>query len=65
MVNDKELAALIAREIFASLDLDSQRWCSRIEGKATHNGKEVALGGYAEEPLADRIELALAKHRSY
>lgn len=64
MVDDKQLAALIARDIFESLDY-GEHHCHRIEGKAIYNGKEIGLGGYAEQPVTTVIERVLARHRSY
>lgn len=63
-ITDEHLAALIARAIFKTLDMNAHT-CHRIEGKAIYNGKEIALGGLAEQPLAAVIEVALTEHRSY
>ncbi len=65
MVNDKELAALVARDIFKTLD---EPWdkCQRIQAKGGQwPDKETSLGGLGEQSLADVIERSLAKHRSY
>ena len=65
VVNDKELAALIARDIFQAL---SEPWdkCQRIQGKGgEYPERETSLGGLGEEPLANVIESSLAEHRSY
>jgi hypothetical protein len=66
MVNDAELAAIIAREIFA-IGADPGLPATRIQ--YMHNPgtgePEHAMGGFAERPLANFIERVLAKHRSY
>ena len=65
MVNDKELAQIVARGIFEAL---SEPWdkCQRIEGKGgIYPDAETKLGGFGEEPLAECIERLLAEHRSY
>jgi hypothetical protein len=64
MVNDKELAALIVRKIFSSLDFQELK-CDRLEGKVTYNGEECDLAGWAEGPLANLVESVLKEHRSY
>lgn len=65
MVNDKELAEIIARGIFQALD-SGLRKCWRLEGKAMgQDNKEIGLGGFGESPLADHIEKLLSEHRSY
>lgn len=65
MVNDIELAALIARDIFESLDQGDDK-CQRIEGKGGKYPKaETKLGGYNEAGLAGAIQLSLTEHRSY
>ena len=61
MFNDKELAAIIAREIF-HVGSDPGRPVRRIEFK---DAMEKGLGGFSETPLADFIEKVLKKHRSY
>ena len=65
MVNDDELAALIARSIFSSLDSNDDK-CQRIEGKGgDYNVSETKLGGYVESALAEYISTILRHHRSY
>lgn len=65
MVNDKELAEIIARKIFAAFDEPNDK-CQRIEGKGgRYPGRETKLGGFSEKPLAEFIEGVLAEHRSY
>lgn len=65
MVDDKELAAIIARKIFAALDEPHDK-CQRIEGRGgEYPDAETKLGGFGEEPLAEFIERVLAEHRSY
>lgn len=64
MVNNKELAAIVARDIFSSFDLPG-RECTRIEGKSGLLPNEGKLGGFCESALADRIERSLAENRSY
>lgn len=65
MVNDAELGALIARDIFAALSEPHDR-CQRIQGKGgNYPDAETSLGGFGEEPLADCIRRSLEKHRSY
>ena len=64
MVNDKELAAIIARDIFSAFDLPSRK-CQRIQGKHGQYPNEGDLGGFCETALADHIERCLAEHRSY
>lgn len=65
MVNDKELATLIARDIFKALDEPDDK-CQRIEGKGgVYRQGETCLGGFSEKPLADLIERSLSQHRSY
>lgn len=65
MVNDKELAAIITREIF---EIGAARFegekVSRIQFMMGRNPERPGAG-YAEQPLADFIELVLKKHRSY
>ena len=65
MVNDNELAAIIARGIFDAL---SEPWdkCQRIEGRGgTYPDAETKLGGFGEKPLAEYIQRLLTEHRSY
>lgn len=65
MVNDSELAALVARDIFKVFDNANDK-CQRIQGKGgDYRGKETDLGGMCETSLADTIERSLAEHRSY
>lgn len=65
MVNNKELAALIAREIFEALSELNDK-CQRIEGKGGQwPDHETKLGGFGEEPLANVIQESLGRHRSY
>ena len=65
MVDDKELAAIIAAEIFAiGADRSSGEKVSRIQFMHGRNPERAGCG-YAEKPLADFIELVLKKHRSY
>lgn len=65
MVNDKELAALVARDLFEIFDNAGDK-CQRIQGKGgDYTVKETDLGGLCEESLAGAIEHSLAKHRSY
>lgn len=65
MVSDRELAALIARDVFAALDSGSDK-CQRLEGKGgRYPAAETKLCGYAESALADVIRHSLTEHRSY
>lgn len=65
MVDDNELAALVARDVFKYLDIADDR-CQRIEGKGGEYPKrETTLGGLCEEALAEVIERSLTEHRSY
>jgi len=65
MVNDRELAALIARDIFKVLD-EPNDICQRIQGRGgTYPGKETDLGGLCEQALTTVIEKSLSAHRSY
>lgn len=62
MVDDKELAAIIARKLF-EVGAWGDRECVRIQFMV---GKpERAGAGFAEKPLADLIEKVLKEHRSY
>jgi hypothetical protein len=65
MVNDKELAAIIARELFeiGGARLDGEK-VTRIQFMHGRNPERAGCG-YGEKPLADFIELVLQKHRSY
>lgn len=63
MVDDKELAAIIARKIFAAgtwNDVEAQR----IQFMLGRNPERPGAG-FSEEPLADLIEKVLHEHRSY
>lgn len=64
MVDDKELAAIIAREIFA---IGKVRWGEKVSRIQFMHGRspERPGAGYGEKPLADFIELVLKQHRSY
>jgi hypothetical protein len=64
MVDDKELAAIIAREIFAIGKDRSGEKASRIQFMSGRNPERPGAG-FGEKPLADFIELVLQKHRSY
>ncbi len=63
MVNDKELAAIIASEIFAIGKDRSGEKVSRIQFMIGRNPERPGAG-YGERPLADFIELVLNKHRA-
>jgi hypothetical protein len=63
MVDDKELAALIARKIFAAGTWNGVE-AQRIQFMLGRNPERPGAG-FAEEPLADLIEGALNEHRSY
>ena len=62
MVDDKELAAIIARKIF-----ESGEWAGKVERIQFMIGRdpEHPGGGFGEQPLADFIEKVLKEHRSY
>lgn len=60
MVNDKELAAIIARKIFEQGGTN----VDRIQFMLGKN-PERAGAGYGLEPLADFIEGVLGEYRSY
>jgi hypothetical protein len=60
MVDDKELAAIIARAIFEAGTWNGVE-ASRIQFMIGRN-PERAVAGFAEVPLADLIEGVLAKH---
>ena len=60
MLDDKELAAIIARKIFEAGGTNVERIQFMI-GK----NPERAGAGYGEGPLADHIERILNKYRSY
>lgn len=65
MVNDKELAILIVRDIFSALDNGNDK-CQRIEGKGgRYPDAETTLGGFGERALVDLIQSSLGDHRSY
>jgi hypothetical protein len=66
MVNDKELAAIIARKIFEVGGMAETDQVQRIQFLGgTYPHAERPMGGFGEQPLADFIERVLAKHRSY
>ncbi len=66
MVNDKELAAIIARDIFKVFDEPPRHKCQRIQGKGGKwPDEEIGLGGLCEESLANVIERSLSANRSY
>ena len=60
MLDDKELAAIIARKIFEAGGTNVQRIQFMIGKYPEHAG-----GGFGEGPLADHIEQILNKYRSY
>ena len=62
MINDKELAAIIARKIFESGDWNGK--CHRIQFMIG-TSPERPGSGFAEEPLANLIETVLKENRSY
>jgi hypothetical protein len=62
MVNDAELAAIIARKLFECGNFNGE--CLRIQFMIGRN-PERAGAGFAEKPLADFIEKVLKEHRSY
>lgn len=62
MVDDKELAAIIARKLFETGSWNGE--CERIQFMIGRN-PERAGAGFAEQPLADFIEKVLKEHRSY
>lgn len=64
MVDDKELAAIIARKIFEAGAMRSAVPVTRIQFMIGHH-PEVPGGGFGEGPLADFIEGVLREHRSY
>lgn len=66
MVDDKELAAIIARKIFETGSKSHSRLLP-VERIQFMHGKfnEHAGGGFGEGPLADLIEVVLREHRSY
>ena len=63
MVDDKELAAIIARAIFEAGTWNGVE-ASRIQFMIGRNPGRAGAG-FAEVPLTDLIEGVLAKHRSY
>jgi hypothetical protein len=66
MKDDKELAAVIARQIFEVGGDGPNHKVTRIQfltGVYPH--AETPGGGFSEGPLADFIEKVLNKHRSY
>ena len=63
MVDDAELAAIIARKIF-----EAGTWNGIKPGRIQFmigKNPEHAGAGYGQEPLADFIESVLKEHRSY
>lgn len=64
MMNDKELAAIIARKIFEAGAMHYAVPVTRIQFMLGHH-PEVPGGGFGEEPLADHIERILNQYRSY
>lgn len=65
MVDDKELAALIARDVFQALSEKNDK-CQRLEAKGgSYPDRETTLGGFCEIALASTIQDSLRKHRSY
>lgn len=60
MVDDKELAEIIAREIF----ICGVTNCERIQFMIGKNPERPG-GGFGQAPLADFIERILNKYRSY
>ena len=65
MVDDKELAAIIAREIFVigGVRFEGEK-PSRIQFMMGRNPERPGVG-FGEKPLADFIETVLTKYRSY
>lgn len=63
MVDDKELAAIIARRIFEAGTWNGAEAC-RIQFMLGRNPERPGAG-FSEGPLADLIEGVLTKHRSY
>lgn len=67
MVDDKELAAIIASEIFdagAERSTYAKERPQRIQFMFGMRPERPGAG-YGEKPLADFIELVLKQHRSY
>lgn len=65
MVDDKELAALVARDVFKLFDTATDK-CHRVAAKGGEYPKaETDLGGLNEEALARVIAESLSDHRSY
>lgn len=62
MVDDKELAAIIARKIFEAGNWKGE--CMRIQFMIGKNPERPGAG-FGEQPLADFIEKVLKEHRSY
>jgi hypothetical protein len=62
MVDDRELAEIIARKLF-ECGKWSGRECVRIQFMVGHPERPGA--GFAEQPLADFIAKVLKEHRSY
>ena len=64
MLDDKDLAAIIAHWIFEAGSHGMQSEATRIQFMFGQNPERPG-GGFGKGPLADCIELALNKHRSY
>lgn len=64
MVDDKELAAIIARKLFEVGAMRSAIPVTRIQFMLGFNPEQPG-GGFGEGPLADFIEGVLREHRSY
>ena len=66
MIDDSELAAIIAREIFEIGGDGPNHKATRIQfltGVYPH--AERPMGGFGERPLADFIDTVLKKYRTY
>jgi hypothetical protein len=64
VVDDAELAAIIARKIFEAGALYSAVPAERIQFMIGKNPERPGAG-FGEKPLADFIEGVLREHRSY
>lgn len=64
MLDDKELAAIIARKLFEAGAMNSASPVTRIQFMIGRNPEHPG-GGFGEKPLADYIEGILNKYRSY
>lgn len=64
MIDDKELAAIIARKIFEAGAMRSAVPATRIQFMIGHH-PEMPGGGFGEASLADHIEHTLNKYRTY